>query len=270
MNGVDSLKKIYITGAVILLLNCLTGCNPNQDIELDSDNQIIETLENNNIKLETEIESETEELQDTQLKNAPFPETDFNAYIFNDKKFNFVSVVNDDDTCAEGNLSVENIDGNFMLKFTDLSTNAENLENSVQKICISVDKLLNPDQLESVYAIGFDICAQAKDDLFLDENGKYLQVPANISGSGKTLCANGEWYNFEEFSASNVNEYRLERSDLYHVEFKFESGKYWDSSQENVNLIITRSRMQNISDLYLDNIIFYDQEGNSIPLNLSY
>ena len=256
MNGSDNLKKIYL-GAVIVILTCLTACKQEQKPELDNNNnnnnnQIIETSENNDSDIETEskTEPETEELQEIQPIHIDFSETDFNAHTFNDGKFDFVQIVNDDATCAEGNFSVENIDGNFLLKFTDLSTNAENLENAVQKICISVDKLLNPDQLESVFMIGFDSYALSKDN---------LNTESNIVISGKTVCANDEWYDFEDISDSS------------HVELKFtESSMRWDSSQENVNVIITRSGMQNISDWYLDNIIFYDQEGNTIPLNPSY
>ncbi|MDE5737021.1 MAG: hypothetical protein K2H93_01495 [Oscillospiraceae bacterium] len=249
------MKKIYL-GAVMIVLTCLTACKQEQKTELDNNNnnnnnQIIETSENNDSDIETELK--TEDLQETQPINVHFSETDFNAHTFNDGKFDFVQIVNDD-ACAEGKLSVENIDENFMLKFTDLSTNAENLDNTMQKICISVDKLLNPDQLESVFAIGFDSYAQAKDN---------LNIESNIFISGETVCMNDEWYHFEEVSVSESN--------AYHVELKFaESDMRWDSSQETVNLIITCSGMQTISDWYLDNIIFYDQEGNTIPLNPSY
>ena len=56
------------------------------------------------------------------------------------------------------------------------------------------------------------------------------------------------------------------------MEFKFllaESGKKWDSTVEDVNFSVMRWGMQNISDFYIDNITFYDIEGNAIPLNPS-
>ena len=178
----------------------------------------------------------------------------------------------DDDTAVDGSLSVEMIDGNAMLKFTDNSTTAENLDTAVQKIRVSVGQLLRPDQLESVYRISFDLYAEAKDELFLSDDGEYRRVPGWIGGGGGTMCADGNWYSFADFSASGINEYDLERSDACHVEFKFllaESGKKWDSTVEDVNFSVMRWGMQNLSDFYLDNITFYDQEGNPIPLNLS-
>ena len=204
--------------------------------------------------------------------NAPFPEAAPNAVTFDDGNFSFIAVVQDDETAVDGSLSVETIDGNAMLKFTDNSTAAENLDTAVQKIRVSVGQLLREDQLESVAKISFDLYVQAKSDLFLSDDGEYRQVPGWIGGGGGTMCADGNWYSFADFSASGINEYDLERSDACHVEFKFllaESGKKWDSSVEDVNFSIMRWGMQNLSDLYLDNITFYDTEGNTIPLNPS-
>ena len=95
-------------------------------------------------------------------------------------------------------------------------------------------------------------------------------MPGWIGGGGGTNCADDKWYGFADFSAVNINEFALERSDLYHVEFKFllaDSGKKWTADMEDPNFIIMRWGVQNLSDLYLDNIIFYDQEGNAIPVN---
>ncbi|MDE6088534.1 MAG: hypothetical protein K2G25_09135, partial [Oscillospiraceae bacterium] len=199
-----------------------------------------------------------------------FPESDMNAVNFNDGNHAFVKIP---DTGAAGELSVENVDGNFMLKFTDLSTNSENLAESVQEIQVSAGQLLNPDQLESVRKIGFDFYVKAKEDLYQNEAGESLRVPGAISINGTTLCTDGTFYEFEGFSAGDVKQYNLERSDACHVEFEFllaESGKCWDSSIETEKLYFTIRRigMENISDSYLDNLVFYDAEGNSIPLHI--
>ena len=248
---------------ILLCAVLLTGCSQN------ASNQTPEETELNSELTET-VQTETESLPPPT--HAPFPEADPNAVDFHDGKFSFVSVVNDDDTAVDGTLSVENVDGNYMLKFTDNSTTAENLKTAVQKVRISVTQLLRPDQLESVNSIGFDIYAEAKDSLFLNDDGEYKEVPGWIGGGGGTMCADGKWYGFADFSASGVNEYDLQRSDAYHVEFKFllaESGKKWDSTVEDANVLIMRWGLQNLSDFYLDNITFYDEEGNAIPLNPS-
>ncbi|MBR0483712.1 MAG: hypothetical protein IJJ69_02905 [Oscillospiraceae bacterium] len=253
------LKKFYLL--LLLTAVALSGCSQN--------------TESSQLSAETSAPEEVTEAETESLPpptNAPFPEADPNAVTFDDGNFRFISVIKDDDTAVDGSLSVETIGGNAMLKFTDTSTNAQNLEKAVQKIKISVGQLLRPDQLESVYRISFDCYAEAKDELFLNDDGEYRKVPGWIGGGGGTMCADGNWYSFADFSASGINEYDLERSDACHVDFKFllaESGKKWDSSVQDVNFSVMRWGMQNISDFYLDNITFYDQEGNAIPLNPS-
>ncbi len=264
MNSEGSgLKKISICMITGIFLLC-AGCSQKQNApaeEMTSETESIQEL--------TELESES--IEETQPPtNAPFPEENPNGVTFTNGKYDFIEVLLDDEYCADGELSVENIDGNFMLKFTDQSTNPENLGTLVQKFRVHVNHLLRPDQLESVYAISFDIGAQAKGDYFVNEEGKRLYVPGWIGGGGGTNCADDKWYGFADFSAVNINEFALERSDLYHVEFKFllaDSGKKWTADMEDPNFIIMRWGVQNLSDLYLDNIIFYDQEGNAIPVN---
>ena len=258
------LKKLIICFALPALL--LTGCSQNAGFSQT-------TAE------ETGFETIPAEITETETEgtlplptHAEFPEANPNAVTFDDGNFSFASVVNDDDTAVKGELSVEMVDGNAMLKFTDNSTTIDNLDTAVQKIRISVGQLLRSDQLESVYSISLDCYAQAKSDLFLSDDGIYRTVPGWIGGGGGTVCADGNWYSFADFSSSGINEYDLERSDACHVEFKFllaESGKKWDSTVEDVNFSVMRWGMQNISDFYIDNITFYDIEGNAIPLNPS-
>ncbi len=258
------MKKYYS----ILLLTAFLLCGCNQKTPESS--QIQETAPPETSAQEVTL-AETEETLPPPT-NAPFPDADPCAVTFDDGNCQFVSVVKDDDSAADGTVSVETVDGNAMLKFTDLSTNQENLETAVQKIRISVGQLLNPDQLESVYSIGFDLYAEAKDSLFLSDDGQYRAVPGWIGGGGGTTCADGNWYGFADFAGSGLNEYDLQRSDACHVEFKFllaASGKKWDASVEDVNFSVMRWGMQNVSDLYLDNITFYDEEGHAIPLNPS-
>ena len=59
---------------------------------------------------------------------------------------------------------------------------------------------------------------------------------------------------------------------MYNVEFKFllaSAGKNWNASAEECNLQIMRWGVQNASSTYIDNITFYDADGNSIPLTMA-
>ncbi len=250
---------------LLIAAMCMTGCNEKSD----SESSVQETTTEASSTAEV-TEGETEE--EVPPTNAAFPDADPNAVTFEDGNYAFVSVVTDDDYSAGGTLSVEKIDNNHLLKFTDTSTTPENYADMVQKLKVDVLQLLTAEQLASVYSIGFDIYAEATDDIYVNEDGVNTMAPGWIGGGGGTTAADGEWYGFADFSASAVNEYVLQRSDAYHVEFKFllaSAGKKWDSSMEECYVQIMRWGMGNVSNLYIDNITFYDEEGNSIPLTPS-
>ena len=218
-------------------------------------------------------DAETTEEETTEPPtNAPVAEGDANACTFDEVGADVAVLVVDDDAAADGTLTIEEIDGNKMLKFTDQTTTAENIEDAVQKIRFDVTKLLAQDQLELVDHIEFDLYAQAKDTIYVNEDGENVKAPGWIGGGGGTETCDGKWYGFADFSATDVQEYVLERSDACHVTFKFllaASGRKWDATMTEPYLQIMRWGMGNVSDLYIDNITFYDADGNSIPLTIS-
>lgn len=218
-------------------------------------------------------DAETTEEETTEPPtNAPVAEGDANACTFDEVGADVAVLVVDDDAAADGTLTIEEIDGNKMLKFTDQTTTADNIEDAVQKIRFDVTKLLAQDQLELVDHIEFDLYAQAKDTIYVNEDGENVKAPGWIGGGGGTETCDGKWYGFADFSATDVQEYVLERSDACHVTFKFllaASGRKWDATMTEPYIQIMRWGMGNVSDLYIDNITFYDADGNSIPLTIS-
>ena len=217
--------------------------------------------------------TEAETVAETEAPtNAAFPEADPNAVTFDNVGADVAVIVVDDDASVDGTLSIESVDGNNMLKFTDNTTTADNIASAVQKMRFDVTKLLAKEQLALVDHIEFDVCAVAKDTVFVNDLGETPKVPGWIGGGGGTETCDGKWYGFNDFSASGIQEYNLERSDMYHVEFKFllaASGRKWDDTMTEPYLQIMRWGIGNISDTYIDNITFYDADGNSIPLTIS-
>lgn len=257
------MKKTRII-AVLLLASLLsmTGCSGAAESSVEEP-----TTEATEAVTEEETEAETEE-----PTNAPFPDADPNAVTFDNAGAEIASVFADDELAVDGTMEVVNVDGNNMLRLTDTTTTAENIYGRVQKVRIDITRLLSQEQLELVDSIEFDVCAEAKDTVFVNDDGETPKVPGWLGGGGGTETCDGKWYGFKDFSASNIQEYALERSDMYHVTFKFllaASGRKWDATMTEPYLQIMRWGMQNISDLYIDNITFYDADGNSIPLTLS-
>lgn len=256
-------KYSYILPFLLSLV--LTGCGEN------TANSSSEMPDSSPVAQEVTASPETDAPTEPPT-NAPLAEGDINSVTFDEVGTEIASVINDDDTAVEGTLSIETIDGNNLLKFTDTSTTAENLETAVQKIRFNVGALLAPEQLSQVRSIAFDLYAEAKDNLFVNDDGDNMEVAGWIGGGGGSIVADGNWYGFADFSGSGLQEYNLKRSDACHVTFKFllaSSGKCWDETVEDVNFLVMRWGMQNISDIYIDNLTFFDEEGNSIPLTLS-
>jgi hypothetical protein len=262
------MKKTLICSALLAAAVTLSACGAQgTPTETAAPTEAVSETET----IEETAEETTEEVTEPAT-NAPFPEADPNACTFDEVGADVASNYVDDKQSAKGTLSIVEIDGNKLLKFTDESSNADNYTDAIQKIRIDVSKLLTAEQLELVDRIEFDLYAEAKDTLFVNEDGENMMVPGWIGGGGGTGCTDGKWYGFSDFSGTSIQEYWLPRTDACHVTFKFllaASGKKWDSTIEQPYIQIMRWGIGNISDTYIDNLTFFDADGNSIPLTIS-
>ena len=252
--------KSFIAGAMAFALAaCAAGCSDKKETDSKPDTSK-ETTAPTDTTAATETTTE-EELQPP----VPVEATDPNAVTFDDGIFDFVTTRNEDKDCASGTLSVAEIMGNKMLKFTD--DNTVPLEGKVQKVIISATKLLGSEGAAKVRSIEFDLYAQATADHLKTDDADGVRAPGWIGGGGGTVTANDDkWYDFKEFSGG---EYNFETSGAVHGTFKFllaDSGMCWTEDMEDANFLIMRWGIANESDMYIDNIVFYDEDGNSIPL----
>ncbi len=200
----------------------------------------------------------------------PAEASDPNTVTFDNGDLSFAAVIVTDPDCAHGELSVESVQGNNMLKFTDDLSVPQ--QGKVQKIEIHPAPLIGQENLGKVRRIEFDLYADATAENYENMDGELVQVPGTISCGGGTVTAaknskgEDQWYDFAEFSGG---EYNFDFSGPVHGEFKFllaASGQCWDADMEDANFLIMRWGVENDSNLYIDNIVFYDADGNSIPL----
>lgn len=237
--------KNFIAGAMAFALAaCAAGCSDKKDAGSDT----------------VPVETTTEEL----VPPTPTEATDPNAITFDDGNFDFAFAKTEDKDCAKGELSVAELMGNKMLKFTD--DNSVPLEGKVQKIGISVTKLLGSKGAAKVRRIEFDMYAEATADHLKTNDADNVRAPGWIGGGGGTVTAQEKWYDFQDFSGG---EYNFEASGAVHAQFKFllaDSGQCWTEDMEDANFLIMRWGVANESDMYIDNIVFYDEDGNSIPI----
>lgn len=192
---------------------------------------------------------------------------DPNAVTFDDDVFFFASVDTSGKDPAKGELVIAEIQGNKMLKFNDDGTNFSN--GTVQKIKIDASRLLSSENLKKVRSIEMDIYADATADELITENGDRVKAPGWIGGGGGASISEDKWYKFGDWEGG---EYDFERSGAIHIELKFllaVSGQCWDGESDESTFLIMRWGAQNEGNFYIDNIVFYDEDKKSLPIEIS-
>lgn len=268
-------KKIYVLLASLVMASSLTACSGSSSALEKTSSQATAaekktTADKNNEKTETTTDKPqkpTEKL----IPPSPVEASDPNSVTFDDGNFDFITIQDSNIDSAKGKLSIVEIKGNKMLKFTDdLSVP---IDGKVQKLIVSASKLLDAKDLPKVRSIQFDLYADATAKNYTNKDGKKVKAPGTICGGGGTVTAKtdskgkGKWYDFESFEGG---EYNFDMSGAVHAEFKFllaAGGLTWDEKMEDANFLIMRWGSENDSNLYLDNIVFYDENGNSLPVN---
>lgn len=248
--------------AAVGITATLFGCSGSQSSEPENDSSIAD--ETNAPQPVTQGEEVTEPLPDPPV---PVECSDPNGITFDDDDFSFAVIKADDPDSAQGELSVVEVQGNKMLKFTDSGTNFA--DGTVQKILFDGAKLLSAENLAKVRSIEMDVYADATAEDLKNEDGSMVKAPGWIGGGGGANMAGDTWYDFSEWEGG---EYNFEMSGAVHVEMKFllaAGGRCWDETMDEATFQIMRWGAQNEGNMYVDNIVFLDEEGNSLPIEKS-
>lgn len=198
--------------------------------------------------------------------NFPVPAEcgDVNAVTFDDGDFSFAMVDTSGKDSADGELVIADVKGNKMLKFKDDGTNFA--DGTVQKIKIDAARLLSPENLAKVRSIEMDVYADATAKELITENGRNVKAPGWIGGGAGANVAGDKWYKFGDWESG---EYDFRMSGAVHLELKFllaVKGQCWESGMDEATLMIMRWGSQNEGNFYIDNIVFYDENKNSLPI----
>ena len=263
--------KNLIAGALAFsLAACAAGCSDKKSSSSSEPTSAASTESSSTSAASSDTTETTETTTEEFLPPAPAAASDPNTVTFDDDDFAFAAVISSDKECAAGTLSVVEVQGNKMLKFTDDMTVPQT--GKVQKIEIHPAPLIGQANLGKVRRIEFDVYADATAANYTNKDGEQTQVPGTISCGGGTVTAEtdsegkGKWYDFAEFSGG---EYDFDFSGAVHGTFKFllaDSGQCWNEKMEDANFLIMRWGIENDSNFYIDNIVFYDGDGKSLPI----
>ena len=237
----------------------ISACSQNENSETSESSEISQTDSNET----TSEEPATEEL----IPPVPAEATDPNTVTFDDGDFSFAFAQTNDKDSAQGTLEIAEVQGNKMLRFTDDGTAP--LDEKVQKIQFDAAKMLSAENMAKVRSIEFDAYADATADKFVNEDGENVKAPGWIGGGGGANVSGDNWYDFSEWSGG---EYNFDMSGAVHVKFKFllaAGGKCWDETMPEATFMVMRWGAKNEGNFYIDNIVFYDEDGNSLPIEIS-
>lgn len=189
---------------------------------------------------------------------------DVNAVTFDDGDFFFATADKSGKDSADGELEIVKVKGNRMLKYNDDGTNFA--DGTVQKIKIDAARLLSPENLAKVRSIELDVYADATAKELVTENGDNVKAAGWIGGGAGANVSGDKWYKFGDWESG---EYNFRMSKAIHLELKFllaKKGQCWDSDMDEAIFTVMRWGSQNEGNFYIDNIVFYDENKNSLPI----
>ncbi len=254
-------RRILAAAVAFSLTAAMSSCSRGEEIKNDSE-ITAETTEVTEAVTDEETTTE-EEL----IPPVPSEATDPNTFTFDDDEFGFAKAQTGDIDSAQGELEIVEVMGNKMLCFKDSGTSAA--EEKVQKIQFDAAQLLAPEDLPKVRSIQLDVYADATAEDFVNDDGENIKAPGWIGGGGGANVSGDKWYEFAEWEGG---EYNFDMSGAVHINLKFllaAGGLCWDEEMEEATVLIMRWGLKNEGNMYIDNIVFYDEDGNSIPLTVN-
>lgn len=243
------MKKYIYFISLIMMLSTTVSCTENKSSE-----EIQQTSENI---------TETGAVTETQ----PFSEICDGATVtFEDGFLWTAECINDfnfEDDEAECELSVEEFNGNSQLRIQVITQDDEG-NYKIPKIRFDVDKLIGTENVSKIKTVSMDISAVAN-GTFLAENGEEILVPGNCIGeidanSGEECAV---WTTLAEFAFEEWKETSVTKHIVGN--FLLPKSRYIDG-EKGCTIVFMRWTIPNKADVYIDNITFYDDNGNPIPL----
>ena len=217
---------------------------------------------------------ETTEATTTTTTEVVRAAIDFNAITFDDGSLYTCHCMNGE---TEGesscNLEVVDYNGDKKLRVQVLDKDEKTGEYMIPKLVFNLPELLGVENVGKIDHIAVDFDCEAK-DVWHNDDGTDSLVVGNFLGTlggnvaaeerrdddGKLIQTTWAQCDFECMDWTNPTAY-------FHVESKpqvIPAKKY--ASEEGTTLVIMRWAQKNQVDFYIDNLTFYDAEGNSIPV----
>lgn len=271
------MKRTLALLSALTMLGALTACGGEDSSDQATDATTEATTEapeeeDTTAAEEEETDAPTEE--ETTEPPIPTPEVDANAISFEDGDLYTAHCLGTDADESACTLTVEEFNGSQQLRIQVLDFDDVGGNYKIPKIVFNIGDLIGYENLSKVQKITCDISAKAIGE-FVGEDGVGYIVPGNLMGAlGGALAAEkvlddegnviqNTWSNLVEFSAAEWNfdwVYTHVEADILLDVNHFQDGF------QDAKLMVMRWGIPNQADMYIDNLTFWDKDGNSIPL----
>lgn len=200
-------------------------------------------------------------------KSDPFSEIYEGATItFEDGFLWTAQCINSDnfqDDEAECILTNEEFEGSRQLKI-EVVGKADDGNYKVPKIKFDVDRLVGINNVSRIKSVSLDITASAN-GTFTADNGEEILVPGNCMGeidanSGEECAV---WTTLAGFEFAEWEHTSIRKHIVGNI--LLPKSRYIDGEKE-CTIVFMRWPIPNSADVYIDNITFYDDDGEPIPL----
>lgn len=256
------MKKMIALISALGMMTALAGCN-----EKPAESSQAETT-----TAATTTAPETTEPVETTTTEVVRAAVDPNAITFEDGLL-YTCTAGNDDGAAECNLEVVDYNGDKKLRVQVVSYDSEKGEYLIPKLIFDLPALLGCENVGKIDHMSVDFDCEAK-DVWHNDDGTDSLVVGNFLG---TLGGNIAAEKKKDADGNLIqdtwsqDDFAFQDWDHETAYFHFESptrplpSKRY-SSDEGTTLNIMRWGQKNQVDFYIDNLTFYDKDGNSLPI----
>ncbi len=265
------MKKMLALLSVLCMMGAMTACGDDSSTTDSSSKK-----DDSSSAASTTTTAETPATTTTTTE-APKLEVDPNAITFDTASLYTAHCMaeknfeNDESNC---NLDVVDLDGDKKLRVQVLDKDGDNYK--VPKLVFNLPEILGLENVGNIGHISIDFTCVAR-ETWKNEDGSESLVVGNFIGaiagniaSEKKKDAEGnlvqnDWANHMEFNFNDwENPTQTWRAETDIPALLPQNG--YAANDEACTLVIMRWGQANQVDFYLDNITFYDKDGNSMPI----
>lgn len=267
-------KKLIALLAAMAMTASLAACGGSSSTST-GDSSSSKAEESSAAEATTTTSASTEATTTTSATTTeePLPTPDDGAITFDTPSL-YTAHAGDDSGAAQVNLDIVNLDGNNKLRVQVLDKNDKG-EYNIPKIIFDLPTLLGQGNVSKIGKISADFTCKALGTWQNDDGSESLVVGNFLGTFGSTLAmekgtdADGNltqntWgqtdFSFQDWENATHN-WHFEAT--YPIK-KLPVNNY--SDDEGTNLLIMRWGQKNQVDFYIDNLTFYDKDGNVMPI----